>query len=76
LPSAEKVKEVYIKIFQLDFEKFHGGDFFPRSEVIAKPEVRRDIADVMRQKAGLHNELTALFADENNTLENEEKISW
>ena len=76
LPVAEKVKAVYAKIFQLDFQQLHGGDFFATPGVITTPDARRDIANVMRQKADLHNELLALFADENNTLNNEEKISW
>jgi len=64
LPEAVKVKEIYTKIHANLFkmQELHGGDFDPDREVISKPELREELAGILRHMGDLHNELLELFA--------------
>ena len=63
LPEAAAVKGVYTKIYANlpELQKLHGGDFFATNEVIAKREVREELAAILRHMGDLHNELLELF---------------
>ena len=65
LREAEKVKEIYTKIFAFcpDIQRLHGGDLFPDKEVISQPETRKEIAAILRNMGDLHNELFELFKE-------------
>ena len=64
LPEAVKVKEIYTRIYAdlLRFQELHGGDFDADRTVIARPEVREELAGLLRHMGDLHNELLELFA--------------
>jgi len=63
LPEAVKAKEVYAKIYESlpEIQRIHGGEFFATVSVISKPEVRKELAAVLRRMGDLHNDLFDLF---------------
>jgi len=63
LPEAKQVKEIYTRIHADLFrmQELHGGDFDADRAVISKPEVRRELAGLLRHMGDLHNELFELF---------------
>jgi len=62
-PEVAKVWDVYMRIHARlpEIQKFHGGEFFATPAVIAKPEVRKQIAAILREMGDLHGDLLALF---------------
>ena len=63
LPEAVKAKELYAKIYESlpEIQRIHGGEFFATVSVISKPEVRKELAAVLRRMGDLHNDLFDLF---------------
>lgn len=64
LSEAGKVKEIYTKIYENlpEIQRIHGGDFFATIGEISKPEVRKELAIVLRRMGDLHKGLLELFA--------------
>jgi len=64
LPEAVKVREIYTRIHADLFrmQELHGGDFGANPEVIARREVREELAGILRHMGDLHSGLLALFA--------------
>jgi len=64
LPEAVKVKDIYTRIYAdlHRFQELHGGDFDADRTVIARREVREELAGLLRHMGDLHNELLELFA--------------
>jgi len=63
--EAAKVRDVYMKIHARlpEIQKLHGGQLFADRAVTAKPEVRKELAAILREMGDLHGELLALFPE-------------
>jgi len=61
--EATKVRDIYMKIYARipEIQRIQDSWLFADPAVIAKPEVRKQIAAILREMGDLHGELLALF---------------
>ena len=63
MPEALLVKDIFTRIHaQLSkLQELHGGDFDANYDVIKNPDVRQELAAILRHMGDLHNEVFTLF---------------